>query len=125
MKKADVRVGAIYAAKISGRITHVRLEKDSQYGGWDAINLGTKRSVRIHTAAKLRYEVLSNPRCGICNNCIEIKELKQQFTDRIRALKELHDDPARFHGTEAYQAILREWKVAKAPLSCTKGGAPK
>ena len=54
MKKADVQIGKQYIAKISGKLTTVRLTNVSQYGGWDAVNIGTGRAVRILTAAKLR-----------------------------------------------------------------------
>ena len=32
----------------------VRIDRESPYGGWDATNLATGRSVRIRTAARLR-----------------------------------------------------------------------
>lgn len=56
MKKAQVQLGEVYAAKVSGRVVPVHLVAVSQYGGWDAINLKTKRSVRIKSAAKLRWK---------------------------------------------------------------------
>ena len=57
MKKADVIIGQRYAAKVSGKIAHVRIVRESPYGGWDAINVATGRQVRIKTAARLRYNV--------------------------------------------------------------------
>lgn len=57
MKKKDVEVGKVYVAKVSGQLTHVRLTGESPYGGWDAVNIETKRAVRIKTAARLRYDV--------------------------------------------------------------------
>lgn len=38
MKKNEVHQGGVYVAKISGRLTHVRITAVSPYGGWDAVN---------------------------------------------------------------------------------------
>lgn len=57
MKKKDVVVGKHYTAKISGKLTTVRLDNESRFGGWDATNINTGREVRIKSAAKLRSEV--------------------------------------------------------------------
>jgi hypothetical protein len=54
MKKNEVEIGGVYVAKISGRLTHVRITAASQYGGWIAVNVNSNREVRIRTAAKLR-----------------------------------------------------------------------
>ena len=54
MKKADVEMGGRYVAKVSGTLVAVRIDRESPYGGWDATNLATGRSVRIRTAARLR-----------------------------------------------------------------------
>lgn len=54
MKKQDVQIGKQYVAKISGKLTTIRLTNVSPYGGWDAVNIATGRVVRIRTAAKLR-----------------------------------------------------------------------
>lgn len=57
MKKKDVVLGRTYAAKVSGKLVQVRLDRESPYGGWDGANLTTGRAVRIKTAARLRAEV--------------------------------------------------------------------
>lgn len=53
MKKAEVQLGATYTAKVSGRLVHVRIDRESVYGGWDATNLVTNRSIRIRSAQRL------------------------------------------------------------------------
>jgi len=55
MKKADVRIGATYIVKVSGKLTKVRLTRESPYGGWEGVNLATHREVHIRSAARLRY----------------------------------------------------------------------
>jgi hypothetical protein len=57
MKKKDVQLNKTYVAKVSNVLTEVKLDRESPYGGWDATNLKTGRSVRIKSAAKLRREV--------------------------------------------------------------------
>lgn len=58
MRKADVKVGATYMAKVSGRVVPVRITEESRYGGWVGTNLATQHAVRIKTAARLRREVV-------------------------------------------------------------------
>lgn len=58
MRKADVKIGATYMAKVSGRVVPVRINEESRYGGWVATNLATQHAVRIKTAARLRREVV-------------------------------------------------------------------
>lgn len=54
MKKRDVRIGGVYVAKVSEKLVHVRIDRESPYGGWDATNLATDRVVRVRSAARLR-----------------------------------------------------------------------
>ena len=54
MKKADVVIGSKYVAKVSGKLAVVQIKGESRYGGWDAINVQTKRAVRIRSAQRLR-----------------------------------------------------------------------
>jgi hypothetical protein len=62
MKKRDVVIGGVYLAKVSDRMTHVRIERESMFGGWDATNLATGRLIRIRSAARLRGRLTSEPR---------------------------------------------------------------
>jgi len=57
MKKHEVTIGGVYAAKVSGKITIIRLLRESPYGGWDAVNTATGREVRVKTAARLRRQL--------------------------------------------------------------------
>jgi hypothetical protein len=68
MKRAEVKAGGVYVAKISDRLVQVKLNRESDYGGWDATNLKTGRVVRIRSAAKLRQEVHACCDCGTSNN---------------------------------------------------------
>jgi hypothetical protein len=67
MKKAQVSIGEHYVAKISGRLTVVRLDsinniwrhngRSQRFNGWKATNMRTGREVAIRSAAKLRSRV--------------------------------------------------------------------
>ena len=56
MKKNEVKVGGEYVAKVSDRLTTVRITGESRYGGWDAVNTKTGKAVRIKSAQRLRAE---------------------------------------------------------------------
>jgi len=57
MKKSEISVGGTYVCKVSGKVVPVRITGQSPYGGWDAVNTQTHRTVRIRTAARLRRPV--------------------------------------------------------------------
>lgn len=72
MKKNEVVIGKTYRMKVSGKMTRVRVNKESVHGGWYGTNVLTNREVRIHTAQKLRYEVDPNSPIGypaMCKYC--------------------------------------------------------
>jgi hypothetical protein len=56
MKKADIKIGRTYYAKVSNSVVPVRIDSISSFGGWNATNEKTGRQVHIKTAARLRYE---------------------------------------------------------------------
>lgn len=58
MRKAEIRTGGVYKAKVSGNVVEVRIVGERAFTkGWDAINLKTGRAVWIKSAARLREEV--------------------------------------------------------------------
>jgi hypothetical protein len=64
MRKNEVEIGGVYAAKVSGRIVSIRIERESPYGGWNATNLATGRTVRVRSAARLRWRA-SEPKPNV------------------------------------------------------------
>ena len=58
MRKAEVEIQGVYAAKVSGKIAHVLILRECPFGGWDALNVETRRTVRIKSAQRLRERVL-------------------------------------------------------------------
>ena len=57
MKKNQVKVGSEYVAKVSGKLAHIRIDRENPHGGWDATNMATKKSVHIKSAQRLRGAV--------------------------------------------------------------------
>jgi len=56
MKKHEVKLGGEYIARVSDKLTHVRIDRENPHGGWDATNLATKKAIRIKSAQRLRAE---------------------------------------------------------------------
>jgi len=54
MKKDNVKVGQVYAVKVSGNVVPVRLDKVSPHGGWLGTNMTTRKEVRIKSSQRLR-----------------------------------------------------------------------
>jgi hypothetical protein len=54
LRKRDVRIGVVYAAKVSGNLCTIRINSAMMAGGWLATNLNTSRLVRIRGARRLR-----------------------------------------------------------------------
>ncbi len=62
MRKSEVKIGHIYAAKVSGRIVPVEILYGIELYGkpmhWVGKNLATGEQVEIKTGASLRYEMV-------------------------------------------------------------------
>ncbi len=54
MNKSDVKIGGVYMARVSDKLTKVRIDVESRHGGWDATNLGTNKKVSIKSARRLQ-----------------------------------------------------------------------
>ena len=54
MKKSEVKIGSVYRVKVTGKVAQVRITGENPHGGWDGVNVATKRKVRIKSAQRLR-----------------------------------------------------------------------
>ena len=54
MKKNEIEIGGKYEAKVSDKTAVVQITSEHHNGGWNAINVATRRVVRIRTAGRLR-----------------------------------------------------------------------
>ena len=57
MKKSKVKIGGVYAAKVTNKGVQVWIDAESRYGGWEATNLTTGKKVRIESPTRLRAAV--------------------------------------------------------------------
>ena len=57
MKKAEIKIGGKYVAKVSNQLAVVKIICESPYGGWNAVNTSTGREIRIRGVQRLRREV--------------------------------------------------------------------
>ncbi len=113
MTKNEVEVGKTYAVKVSGKIAPVKLTGVSTYGGWDAVNTATNRTVRIRSAAKLR-RVWLDPRCGVCTPCLQLIADRKLFAERYRvAVDSSNLDEA--------LRLRVAWRDRCGSNACTKG----
>jgi hypothetical protein len=57
MKKNEVKINGYYSAKVSDKLTVVRIIDENPRGGWEATNTRTGKKVTIKSPARLRAEV--------------------------------------------------------------------
>lgn len=57
MKKEQVKIGQLYAVKVTDKVVPVRIDAEHKDGGWEGANMQTNRKVRIKSAQKLRSRI--------------------------------------------------------------------
>jgi hypothetical protein len=57
MKKNEVKINGYYSAKVSDKLTVIRIIDENPHGGWEATNTRTGKKVTIKSPARLRAEV--------------------------------------------------------------------
>jgi len=120
MKKDEVKVGGVYAAKVSGKIVPVHIAGESPHGGWDGTNINTGKAVRIKSAQRLRglwQQDLAAPEAhtGPQGEEEAESEPKANKTKKRGTRANTGDDGARMSGLDAAAKVLEE---AGEPLSC-------
>jgi len=61
MKNKDVEINKVYRVKVSGSVQDVRITGQNPHGGWDGVNVATKRPVRIKSPQRLRGLATERP----------------------------------------------------------------
>jgi hypothetical protein len=59
MKKAEIKIGETYLAKVTNKVVPVRIDAEHASGGWTATNLATSKTVRIKSAQRLHRQTAS------------------------------------------------------------------
>lgn len=108
MKKADIKIGSVYRAKVSDKLTDVRIDAENANGGWDATNLATKKKVRIKSAQRLRAPEMTKPQA-------KAVAAADQENARVRDERTASKDGQ----TASERAMARTSKTKKAPRAKT------
>lgn len=81
MRKHEIKIGGVYTARVSGRLTTVRVEaiRERGYGTtirnmpyYDVTNLATGRRLTFRSAAKFRKEDTRRPSCRTCGRDVPL-----------------------------------------------------
>jgi len=150
MKKQDVKVGETYRVKVSGSVADVRITGENPHGGWDGVNVTTKRKVRIKSPQRLRgksparpggkrimtkaqYEAEAKREANAKGVTVPrgAKKAKKATQDAKPAAKrhtgeraatggDAGDEPKRLSILEAAVKVLEERDSADGPLNCTQ-----
>jgi hypothetical protein len=99
MKKREVKIGRVYTAKVTNKVVQVRIEAESRYGGWDAMNMTTGKKVRIKSPARLR-SAADAPAAG------QTSDAKPKRGNAKKASGE--KKPKRLSGLDAAAKVLEE-----------------
>lgn len=114
MKKDSVKLGVAYAAKVSGNVVPVRLDKPNPHGGWDGVNLTTKKAVRIKSAQRLRglWPKKTMP-------IVADKVAKAADANRLAAREGLEDSERSLARTVATQLAMGTTDATEPPVAVT------
>jgi len=126
MKKAEVRVGEMYAVKVSGNVVPVVIDEEHPKGGWTGTNQETNRQVRIKGAQRLRCPWDEYLQGGDGDDQAEADTAPQSAEEPEREpdakkpkKRATHakagDDKAKMSGLDAAAKVLEE---AGEPLNC-------
>jgi len=117
MKKNEIKIGGVYRAKVSGKLTDVRIDDEipeSRGGGWNATNLATGKTIRINHPQRLRAP--SDAKAAPPKNATSGNAKKKAAKDAKPAAKR---DTAKRRGPKA----KTEAKAPAKPKAKAKGGA--
>ena len=122
MRKDQVTVGGVYVAKISDKLTRVRIDGVSPHGGWDATNLGTNKKVRIKSPAKLRGPAAAKAQAATPDTTTakgQVEFVKQQMAKTSKTTKAKKAPAApkakKVSGLDAAAQVLKD---AGKPMHC-------
>lgn len=87
IRDKDVEIGATYRVKVGEKMRNVRITGESRFGGWDALNVDTGRTLRIKTARRLRELVAPNPvnRMSDAEVEAEVARIPPKLRERLEA----------------------------------------
>ena len=75
MKKQEIMLRQMYRVRIRGKVTIVDIRSEQPGGGWNGVEISTRRPVRIRTAERILCPCRSNGKAipqdtfGVCKLC--------------------------------------------------------
>jgi hypothetical protein len=116
VKKADVKVGGVYATKVSDKVVPVRIDREHASGGWVGTNQDTGCEVRVKSAQKLRSPWPTGPEAtGGPQGEEEAQAKPSRPKGKKRATQAPVGGDGALSGLDAAAKVLQE---AGEPLSC-------
>ena len=122
MKKHEVKVGAKYLAKVSGKVVPVRIMGTSGHGRWDAVNEATGKAVRIKSAQRLRGEAKSKAAAKEAAPAADVGPTAKPDAKVAQEAKGKKPKAAKPKGERkpgALDAAVRVLREAGKPMKCT------
>ena len=129
MKKSEVKIGSVYTAMISGKLTNVQIVSEVTargYGAnsrdttnWMAKNLRTGKEVRIKSAAKLRSEVpATSPEKPVAAPVAKVAPVAPSPAPKLSSVAPVavggqHSAPVGASTTDSEEATNGKWKLAE------------
>lgn len=112
MKKNEVKIGEVYVAKVSDRLTEVRIDSTHTHGGWNATNIRTGKRIRVKSAQRLRCRAAA-------------AEAARQVASRRRARPDAEPMPADPGCGAAASALGAETRPEVEGAAATRDGASR
>ena len=111
MKKDEVQIGATYLVSVTGKLAPVRIVRENPHGGWNGVNVDTKREVRIKSAQRLRKRLDAKPR-GLPSERLGVPPTTPGVDAKVKAAEAAAD-------TAPIQAVQDAPGAAQAPEAST------
>ena len=87
--KKNVKVGQHYACRVSDYVVAVKITSAHHFGkGWNAVNLATRKEVRVMTAARLRWELTEEEARSFGKQLPTIAEMRHKMAMTVATIKD-------------------------------------
>ena len=113
MKKDEVQIGATYQVSVTGKLAPVKIVRENPHGGWNGVNVDTKREVRIKSAQRLRKRLDAAPR-ALPSERLGVPPTTPDVDAKVKAAEEVAD------AADTAQAAAQDAPGAAKPTEASK-----
>lgn len=82
--KKDVQTGSCYACRVGDYVVAVKILRENLRQGWHAINLATRKEIRILTAQRLRWPLTEAEARAFGKQLPQIAEIRHKMLQSSR-----------------------------------------